>query len=88
MLISTNSFINQASTRSVQCAPFAQTLPFSPVDRGSEASRARSHRLYSFCPLTAAAKRPAPVCTDFTEACPAKDEDGVGSGGEEENFGA
>ena len=68
MLISTNPFINQASTRSVQCAPSAQTLKFQTP--------------------TAAAKRPAPFCANSTEARPAKDGGGVGSGGEEENFGA
>ena len=30
MLISTNPLINQASTRSVQCAPSAQALKFQP----------------------------------------------------------
>ena len=41
----------------------------------------------SFRPLTAAAQRPAPFCTNFTEARPAKESREVGSGGEEENFG-
>ena len=57
--------------------------------RAREACNApRLHRLYRFRPLSAAAKRPAPFFANFTEARPAKDGDGVGSGGEEENFGA